>query len=324
MDVTKQILAHNITYGPSDYTGPHTLSASRSLNYAEGASIHKPSIEKLNVIPFTFNYQDAVGLFGVENHFIRVDVNVDRDYSKGCYEEQWYECAEISESVFDPTSNYKNAVIDRDADKTTVNTYEPANILPFTRVPLLYDAYISVDLKNLKVNNKYIDDWLDVTLYTSDRRPFAGDYMYVHLQDHFYIGLHARNTRRLPYNIQVTVGEELRSELPTNECKDEWDYVVDPCLCIEEPGWVCAEMSLYTERGDYVSADVFPKEDQNTLNSYQPARTTLQGTECIIDLLADFLGIPRKGSVGQVPPPKTHMQTMRKDHLSDPCCTSCH
>ena len=323
MDVTKQILAYNNTYGAIDYTGAHTLSASRSLNYAEGASIQKPTVEKLNVIPFTFNYQDAVGLFGAENHFIRVDIDVDRDYSKGCYEEDWYECAEINED--DSIGGYyTTAVIDRTLDLSTVNTFDPANIIPFSRIPLLYDAYISVDLKNLKVNNQYIDNWLDVRLYTKDRKEFVGDYMYVHLKDFFYIGVHARNTRRLPYNIQVTVGEELRSELPSNECKDEWELNVDECACIEEEGWVCAEMKLYTERGDYVSADVLPKEDQTTVNSYQAARATLQGTECIIDTLADFLGFPRKGRAGQVPPPKTHLQTMRKDHRSDPCCTSCH
>ena len=89
MDVTKQILAHNNIYGASDYTGLHTLSASRSLNYAEGASITKPANEYLNVIPFTFKYQDAVGLFGVENKFIRVNVNVDKGYARTCIEEPW-------------------------------------------------------------------------------------------------------------------------------------------------------------------------------------------------------------------------------------------
>ena len=74
MDVTSQIIRNNQVYGASDFTGAHTLSASRSLNYAKGASIVKPAVEKLNVIPYTLNYQDAVGLFGAENHFVRIDV----------------------------------------------------------------------------------------------------------------------------------------------------------------------------------------------------------------------------------------------------------
>ena len=321
MDVTAEIKRNNNIYGASDYTGPHSLSASRSLNYAEGASIQKPLVENLNVIPFTFKYQDAVGLFGAENKFIRVNVNVDRDYSLGCYEEEWYECAMIT-TENEVLDFYTEAEIDQDADQTTVNTYEPANIIPFTKVPLLYDAYISVSLKNLKVNNQYIDNWLDVRLYTKDREEFEGDYMYVHLQDYFYVGVHARNTRRLPYNIEVTVGEELRSELPTNECKDEWEIIVDPCACVEEPGWVCAEMSLYNETGtDYESALVDTQQDTTTVNSYQPARTTLQGSECINDNLADFLGLPKKGTVGKVPEPKQHM---KKGHHGDPCCATCH
>ena len=325
MDVTRQILAYNNTYGASDYTGPHTLSASKSLNYAEGASITKPAVEKLSVIPYTFKYQDAVGLFGVENKFIRVNVDVDRNFSKACYEEPWYECAEMGEQI-ELTPYYENAFIDYTKDTTTVNDYEPANIIEQGKVPLIYDGYISVDLKNLKVNNRYIDDWLDVRLYNKDREEVAEDKMYIRLKDYFYLGVHARNTKRLPYNIELTIGEELRSGLPSTECLDDWELAQpDSCVCVDEEGWQCGELTLYNETGtDYASATVDPAGDPSTVESYQPARLTLQGTECIIDTLSDALGFPRKGRVGQVPPPKTHMQTMRKDHLSDPCCTSCH
>lgn len=323
MDVTAEIQRNNNIYGSSDYTGPHTLSASRSLNYAEGASIQKPQVENLNVIPFTFKYQDAVGLFGAENHFIRVNVNVDRDYSRGCFEEEWYECAEIT-NVTEDLDFYVEAEIDQTADPDTVNTYEPALIIPFTPVPLLYDSYISVALKNLKVGNKYIDDWLDVRLYTKDREEFDGDYMYIHLKDYFYLGVHARNTRRLPYNIELTVGEELRSELPTNECNDQWEINVDGCACIEEPGWVCGEMQLTNETfPDYVQAEVDPDADPNTENSFQTARTSLQGSECINENLANFLGLPTRGNVGQVPPP-TEQKHTKMGHLGDPCCATCH
>ena len=325
MDVTAEILRNNDIYGASDYTGAHTLSASRSLNYAKGTSITKPAVENLRVIPYTFNYQDAVGLFGAENCFIRVNVDIDRDYSKDCYEEPWYDCAELTEDREFP-GYYNTGTIDYDADPIIVNEYEPADIQIQSKVPLLYDQYISVDLKNLKVNNRYIDDWLDVRLYTKDREEVAEDKMYIRLKDYFYLGVHARNTKRLPYNIELTIGEELRSGLPSTECLDDWELAQpDPCTCVEEEGWLCGELTLYNETGtDYASATVDPAGDPSTVESYQPARLTLQGTECIIDTLSDALGFPRKGRVGQVPPPKTHMQTMRKDHLSDPCCASCH
>jgi hypothetical protein len=322
MDVTAEILRNNQIYGASDYTGAHTLSASRSLNYASGPSITRPAVENLSVIPFTFKYQDAVGLFGAENHFVRINVKVDRNFSKGCFEEQYWECAEIDFLAEDTGIYYEPADIDRTKDLTIVNDYEPADIKLQQDIPLIYDPYISVDLKNLKVNNKYIDDWLDVRLYTKDREEHAGDHMYVRLNDFFYIGFHARNTRRLPYNVELTVGEELRSGLPSTECNDTWGRDDDICGCVEEEDWVCAEMTLWTDNSEfYVTAEVDPKGDPNTVNSYQPARSTLQGNECIIDTLSDFLGMTRRGNVGHIPPPKEHN---KKGHVGDPCCSTCH
>ena len=322
MDVTAEILRNNQIYGASDYTGAHTLSASRSLNYASGPSITRPAVENLSVIPFTFKYQDAVGLFGAENHFVRINVTVDRNFSKGCFEEQYWECAEIDYLDKDQGIYYNAAEIDTSKDLTTVNEYEPANINLQQEIPLIYDPYISVDLKNLKVNNKYIDDWLDVRLYTKDRQEHAGDHMYVKLNDFFYIGFHARNTRRLPYNVELTVGEELRSGLPSTECNDTWDIITDDCKCVEEEDWVCAEMTLWTDNTEfYLTAEVDPQGDPTTVESYQPARTTLQGTECIIDTLSDFLGMSRRGTVGHIPPPKHHT---KKGQHSDPCCSTCH
>ena len=323
MDVTAEIQRNNNVYGPSTYTGKHTLSASRSLNFAEGASIQKPQVENLSVIPFTFKYQDAVGLFGAENHFIRVNVNVDRDFSRGCFEEEWFECAEIT-NVTEDLDFYTEASIDNLADTGIENSWEPPIITPFTPVPQLYDAYISVSLKNLKVGNKYLDDYLDVRLYTKDREEFDGDYMYVHLKDYFYLGVHARNTRRLPYNIELTVGEELRSELPTNECNDTWEIIPDGCACVEEPGYECGEMALFNEvDAVYEQGEVFPSQDTTTENSYEASRTVLQGSECINKNLANFLGLPTRGTVGQVPPPKERAHTT-KGHLGDPCCATCH
>ena len=36
-----------------------------------------------------------------------------------------------------------------------------------------------------------------------ERAPIAGDTMYVKLNDYFYVGFHALDTRRLPYNVRV-------------------------------------------------------------------------------------------------------------------------
>ena len=68
--------------------------------------------------------------------------------------------------------------------------------------------YFKVELKNLKTGNKYIDAWLDVRLYNQyyDEHPY--DIMYVKQKEPFYIGFHARNTRRLPYNVLCAISEE--------------------------------------------------------------------------------------------------------------------
>tara|TARA_R110002012_G_scaffold302451_1_gene503358 strand:+ start:313 stop:1269 length:957 start_codon:yes stop_codon:yes gene_type:complete len=318
MDVTPQILQINRIYGASDNTQPSTLSASRSLNYAEGPSIQRPSHENLNVIPFIFRYADEVGLFGAENHFVRINVEVDRDFSLACYEGDYYECADIDYITEDLSLYYSSAEIDLELDKTTVNTYEPAEITLNAKIPLIYDPYISVELINLKTGNQYYDNWLSVSLYTKEREPIAEDHMYIRLNDFFYVGFHALDTRRIPYNVEVKVGEELRSGLPSTECNDEWEIRVDDCACIEEEDWVCAEMTLWTDVSPfYEYAEVDPT-DINTVNSYQAARATLQGTECIIDTLSDYLQMPRRGNVGQVPPPKQHKMDSR-----DPCCSTC-
>ena len=321
MDVTPQILQINRLYGASDNTQASTLVASKSLNYAEGPTIQRPSLEDLNVIPFTFKYEDEVGLFGAPNHYVRVNVNVDRDFSRDCYAEPYWECAEIDYINEDVDFFYNSANIDLTQDKTTVNTYEPANIEAQSKIPLIFDPYISVQLTNLKTGNQYYDNWLSVSLYTKEREPIAEDFMYVKLNDHFYVGFHALDTRRLAYNVEVTVGKELRSGLPSTECKDEWEITVDDCACIEEEGWVCAEMRLWTDDSEYYQSAKVDPTDINTVNSYQAARATLQGTECIVDTLSDYLQIPRRGTVGHIPPPKTHSTTGRS---ADSCCPTCY
>ena len=46
-------------------------------------------------------------------------------------------------------------------------------------------------------------------LYTrTEKKMWGYDKMYIRPKDHFYIGIHARNTRQLPYNVEVTVGNE--------------------------------------------------------------------------------------------------------------------
>ena len=318
MDVSEEILQNHLIYGASDYTNPRTLSASKSLNFAKGASIQNPIQEKLTILPFTYNYKDSVGLFGAENCFIRVDVRIDPSVALACIEEDYWECALITDIDDTTDPYYSQAEIDHYADRDTVNDYEPANLLANSLLKGIYDVYASVDLENLKTGNKYVDDWLDVRLYNKTRQPIGSNHTYVKYNDFFYIGFHARNTRELPYNVKLTIGNEIRSGLPSTDCYDDWAVLPpDTCECVEEPGWVCGEITLFNETyAGWDQADVDKDQDLTAVNTYDPARTTLQGTECISDPLSDLLGLPRRG-IQQIPPPK-------KARMSEPCCSSCH
>lgn len=212
-DVTSQILKSHQIYGASDNTNPAYSSSNRSLNYATGGSIQSPEMDKVSIIPYTINYQDAVGLFGKENHFVRINVNINPEIALACFEEEGWECAIITAGLDTSIVNtYEPAEIDPLLDLETVNQYDPAQILG-NSLSFKSDAYISVDLENLKTGNKYIDSWFDVRLYTAAREEHPFDKMYVRLNDYFYIGFHARNTRRLPYNVKCVIGQEYLSGL---------------------------------------------------------------------------------------------------------------
>ena len=81
MDITDQILDHHNTYGSSDFTAQFATASSRALNYANGASIQKPEQERITTIPRRLSYQDSVGLFGSENHFVKVTTKLQNPVS---------------------------------------------------------------------------------------------------------------------------------------------------------------------------------------------------------------------------------------------------
>ena len=206
MDVTQEVRRNHIIYGASDYTAPHSLASGKKLNYAEGATITKPSLQTCSVVPYTFKYEDTVGLFGVENHFVKIQLNIIGDIVKACYEPPGWQCANIDYGQETEEVYWDMAMVYPEKPELDVD-YESAAILE-NSLPSLNDPYLSVDLTNLKTNNIYIDDWFDVRLYTKEREEHPYDKMYVKPKDFFYIGFHARNTRRLPYNVECVVGLE--------------------------------------------------------------------------------------------------------------------
>ena len=76
MNVTQQIRNAANYYGSSDSARGSNNAAAKSLNYAQGASWQKALVQTIGQIPYTLRYADEVGLFGTENYFIKVELNI--------------------------------------------------------------------------------------------------------------------------------------------------------------------------------------------------------------------------------------------------------
>ena len=208
MDTSEAVLNRYLTYGGSYRTASKELGASKSLNYAKGASLTKPAIERVNTAGYSLTFSDSVGLMGPENYFVRFDLNIIDSGNNYVEEEGW---TILFFSIPDePTVNtYVSGTYDKDADNTgVINDYIPANFS--TAIPSYLDSVIKVSLEDLKTNNHFVDSWVDARLYTKNRMEHPFDTMYVGLYDSFYVGVHARSTKRLPYNIKCTITTEIK------------------------------------------------------------------------------------------------------------------
>ena len=239
MNVTQEIWNNHIKYGASDNTAPYGLVSSKSLNYAKGATITNPAHEKAIAAPYNAAYEDNIGLFGVENLYIKF--TVDLQYSNiidstedGAPEEGYYPVrltgspytgitnpgCPLTEGPQPHQAGTCTPPVDADGydelgwwqdldipENVPVLEYYPAKISNTLSVE--WDSMALIDLTNLKTGNKYNDDWIDVRLYTKYREEHPYDQMWIGYKDSFYLGVHARNTRRLPYNILCIIGKEL-------------------------------------------------------------------------------------------------------------------
>jgi len=243
IDVTDQIQLYNQLYGGSDNTQASGLSSSKSLNYALAPTLQQAQVVSTTVYPFTFKLVGSVGLMGAENYYVRVDVDLITPIDAE-FEEDGWNPADIEYGSATTVNTYESAVINFDADPpppapteegTCVaymdsnnpgifqfNCYQPAVIT--NPIPKFWNPLVSVDLNNIGVNNIYIDNWLDTMLYTRDKKMWAYDKMYIRPKDYFYIGVHARNTRQLPYNVEVIVGTEFKESAQIVVEKDLISY----------------------------------------------------------------------------------------------------
>jgi len=222
MDVSEQILKHHLIYGGSDNTNADRCAASYSINYAHGTSIYNPIEVSFTSIPYTMKFKDSIGLTGVENLFYKVNLKI--DMVNGCLEDDGYECMKVT-WVDDLDEVYEGAVIDFYKDQSIVNYYEPAEFV--NKLPNLQCPKTTVSLRNLGTGNKYNDSWLDVRLYDQQRRPIAENDIWINAESSFYIGFHARNTRRLPFNVECVIGQQYKAADDTKKSK----YGAAACGC---------------------------------------------------------------------------------------------
>ena len=215
MNVTEQINRQMVGYGGGS-SNPRYYSSSKSLNYAKGSnSLNNASEEKVTAVPFVKSYVDSVGLFGAENIFIKIQLDIQNSLNvvNGILIDgivvNGYTNALLDDGIDDSDLYWDTAFTDYSRDLNTVNTYDPAEIS--NELDFVPNGVVKIDLENLKTGNKYIDAWFDVRLYTPDRQPYEYETMYVPLKGFFYLGFHARNTKRLPYNVRMTVNGELIS-----------------------------------------------------------------------------------------------------------------
>tara|TARA_B100001094_G_scaffold319850_1_gene365226 strand:- start:1640 stop:2344 length:705 start_codon:yes stop_codon:yes gene_type:complete len=216
-DVTDAVRRIRNTYGGSDNTNPANVSANKSINYSSGNTLVNANSRRVTVAPSTFILTGEVGLFGVENEFIKIDLNIlneslPTDLTNVKADSDGY----IPHLVLPlaETSVYTGAALNDSLDLSSVNDYAPSTL--FSPLAQLYLPIVDIQLENIGTNNIYIDNHVDITLYTEDRHPVSDDNAFVSSQGCFFVGIHARKNRRLPYKIRVTIGERYVSLLDLN------------------------------------------------------------------------------------------------------------
>ena len=209
MNVTAEINKKITQYGGSGSSRDNYLSSNKSLNFAGGTNnINTATGQTITAIPQFLDIKDEVGLFGSENIFMKMDLNilssttifVNIDYEENGYFPVWT----LPEEGI--TNDYETALFDFTLDREIVNTYEPARIS--NDLSQYERPVISVSVKNMKSGNQYLDCWLDYQVYDKHKNPIDYDDFYIDIKSDFYLGFHARNTKRLPVNFAIAIGIE--------------------------------------------------------------------------------------------------------------------
>lgn len=222
MDVTDQVLKHHLIYSSSDNTNQAYTSAGQCLNYANGASIQKPIVYGVSVFPFKIDLKGEIGLFGAENIFFKFKINA-QDTGNFCVSEEGWVCADIDNSAqpVNPADSYTFNVgtaspgqgyVDYDSPELDI-IYEGAQLNASTELGGTGFKY-SFYLMNNKTGNIYVDSHVDGRIYGNDRQERPYELMYITTKEDVYVGIHARNTKRLQYDMTVFIAYETIGKEP--------------------------------------------------------------------------------------------------------------
>ena len=212
-DVTNEVRRNANIYGGGGSGKPAGVAATKRLDLAKGNTWQDPIQENITVLPTTLNYRDAVGLFGAENTYIKINLNIQSLLlgETSFTEADGYDSAVLRRRVLTTDPNYVDGGTDFSLDLVIENNYQPATT--DTTLRGLAEPITRVDLVNHGTGNIYTDNYLDVQIYGPDRQPIAGDSLFSSVYSYFYVGFHARRTKRLPYNVDVVIGNRFLSGL---------------------------------------------------------------------------------------------------------------
>ena len=209
MDITDQVLEQVRIQGGSDNTNPDVLGAAKTLNYAVGSNINKAETIKISSVPLRIPIKDAVGL-GRNNYYVKFSLD-SLQPRFACLEPAGWECARIELSVYDPSSDYEEGDLNETLDTETVNTYEPARFVQ-TKFASNDGPRLSVRLTNKGTGNQYVDKDFECNLVKKNKNPISKDLLWVRTTDTFYIGMHTRQTKKIPYNVELLIGAQISDE----------------------------------------------------------------------------------------------------------------
>lgn len=209
MDVTTEIRNKINQMGGSGSSRQAYLSSNKSLNFSSGGNnFNTAPAQRVTAIPALLASKGEVGLFGAENQFFKIDLDVQSSNTA-------FANIEVPENTYFPVwtfveteiiNDYETAIFDYRKDTGTENTYRPARIS--NDLTSYGNPIVSVEVKNLRTGNQYLDNWLDIGIYDKNGNRIDKDFFYISAESYFYLGAHARNTRRIPINVSVDIGLE--------------------------------------------------------------------------------------------------------------------